>query len=210
MGVRTFSIFQGPVAAAPTAIILGTASAGDQAAPGVLAHPDAANFPPITYPLNPDRVVGLDNQVLVAPTGATVLTLSSRIFNQFGAFLSDQLITEVWEASGSKVLPTFFARLLFEYFANPPAFAAVNPTFIQWTPAYRSDRTYNVQVVNFSIGPAPGGESTQRYDWIDVIPAGGVGGGCDAQHGFDAFDVAGGGFFDRSMFLQMKVVSEVT
>ncbi len=211
MGTRIYQIFQGPVAATPTVTILGTASAGNQAAPGVLVHPDAANFPPITYPLNPDRVVGLDNEALVAPIGATVLTLSSRILNQFGSFLSDVVVTETWEASGSKVLPTFFARLLFEYFANPPAFAAVNPTFIQWSPSYRTNKTYNVQIIDFTIGGAPGGDPTQRYDWTDVKPAGGKDvAGCDSQHGFDVFDLAGGGFTDRSYFLQMKIVSEVT
>lgn len=209
MSSRIYPIFQGPVAAAPTAIILGTASAGTPGAPRTLTHPDSATFPPIVYSLRPDRTLGLDNEVLVAPVGATVLTLSSRLLNAFGGNLSDQVVTEIWTAEGVKApMPTFFFRLLFEYFANPPAFAQPE-VFIQWAPADRSTKTYNVQLVDFTVGGGPGGDPTQRYDVDDKLLAGGKDDGGDTRHGLDEFDDAGGGIMDRTVTLVLKVVSEV-
>lgn len=212
MSFRIYEIFQGsPVEAADSTTILGTGSAGTPGAARRLVHPDSDNIPPLSYPLNPDRTFNLDNEVLRVPFSSTVLTLSDRKLVRFEGNLADAVVTEVWIADGVKAsMPTFFFRLLYEFLANPPAFDPITPDFIQWEPRDRSGKVYNVQIIDLSVGQSPGGDVLQKFDVNDGIVPGGASDGGDTQHGLDAFDDAGGGVMDRTVFLQMKVVSEVT
>lgn len=206
---RTYTIFPSSAPAETTSTtILGTASAGTAGARGLLTHPDSATFPPITYEVNPDRVINLDNEALPGRLSQTILTLSDRKLVSFTESLSDVVCTEIWQASGPKIaMTTAFWRLLYEYYRNPPPFDQFNQTYIQWSPAYRTDKVYNVQIIDLLTGGAA--DPLQRFDLSDEIPLGGTTGGGDTPHGID--EVTGGiraGMVDRSVFLSMKVVSE--
>ena len=210
MAGLTYTIFAGGAAAATTTTtILGTASAGTAGAMGTLVHPDSANFPPIVYESNPDRVLNLDNDVLFGRLASTVLTLSDRKLVSQAETIVDVVTTEVWTASGPKVaMTTLFFRLLYEYYVNPPAFSAFAQEYIQWTPAYRNAKTYNVQIIDLTVGGS--NDPLGRFDVSDEIPPGGVNDGGDTQHGVDV--LTGGvraGMVDRTVALQMKIVGKV-
>lgn len=212
MASRTFVIGLGTPAASATITLLGTSSAATAGARGTLTHPDSANFPIITYEVNPDRVVNLDNELLVSQFSSTMLTLADRKLIQFDGNDADTLVTEVWSASGAKVAMTAaFFRQLYEYYRNPPAFDAVSQTYITWTPAYRNTNSYQVQIVDFTVGGGPGADPAQRFDVSDQLIAGGREDGGNTQHGLDTILTPGvrAGLVDLSVFLQMKIIAEV-
>lgn len=210
MASTIYTIFAGSAASAsvgPT--LLGTAAAGTAGAKRILTYPaPAVGLPPIVYPIGPNQTTNLDNTVLLSPTVQTRLTLSTRNVNFQAGNLSDALITEEWAAVNGVSMPTFFFRLLYEYFVNPPPFDAVNPTFITWAPADRNAKVYNVILVSLTTDSRDQ-DPTHRYNVRDQILAGGVADGGDTQHAMDDFDAAGGGLMNKSVFLQMKIVGEV-
>ncbi len=207
MGSSVYEIFDGgapDVTLGPT--LLGTATAGDPNAKRTLTHPDSANFPPIVYPLSPNDSTNIDNVVLLAGSANTVLTLGNRqVVRQLGK-LEDQIITEVWKPVGNGVLPSFFARLLYEYYVNPPAFDPVAQTYIQWAPADRSTRVYNVELYAMGIG-STGASAEGQFRWNDEFNY--TPGYGDSVSMMEAFDAAGGGFFRATMAIKLKIVSEV-
>jgi len=212
MGSRSFTIGLGTPAASATLTLIGTASAGTAGAPGTLTHPDSTNLPAITYEVNPDRVFNLDNEVLKSQYSSTILTLADRKLVQFSGNLSDMLVTEVWIGSGGKAAMTAsFFRQLYEYYVNPPDFDASAQEYIEWAPAYRSTKVYQVQIVELSVGGGPGADPSQRFDVSDQIIPGGRENGGDTMHGIDAILPSGvrAGLVDQSVSLQMKIIAEV-
>lgn len=213
MPSRTYTINQGAAATvSPSVTILGTSTAGTAGARRRLVHPDSANFPAVVYELNPDRTFNLDNIALPAQFSTTILTLSDRKLVQFDGNLEDVLVTEVWEANGGKAaMTTAFWRELYELYRNPPDFDPFLQTYLQWEPADRSDKVYQVQIVNFTTGSSPGGDPAQQFNVSEIIPPGGREDGGDTQHGLDAILPSGvrAGLVDQSVFLQMKIIAEV-
>ena len=211
MPTQIYEIMQGtPTVVSSTLSILGTGSAGTPGAKHVLTHPTGA-LAPITYITNPDRILNLDNEVLISPLIATVLTLEDRKVFRFEGALADTIVTEIWVASGPKVsMLTMQARLLYDYWINQPVFSPTTPVFIQYQPRSRNAKTYNVEIVSLSIGGAGGGGDTSRqFDLTDVRPPGGLADGGDTVEPFQGLDLAQSGVVDRTVTLQLKIVSEV-
>lgn len=212
MASRTFIIGLGTPAATATITLIGTASAGTPGALGTLTHPDSANFPVVTYESNPDRVFNLDNEALISQFTSTIVTLADRKVVQFDGNLADTLVTETWTGSGQiAAMTAAFFRQLYELYVNPPVFDPISQTYIQWAPAYRSTKVYNVQITDLSVGGGPGSEPAQRFNVSDQIIPGGREDGGDTMHGLDAILPSGvvAGLVDLSVSLQMKIISEV-
>ncbi len=211
MATQIYEIMQGsPTIVGSTLSILGTGSAGTPGAKHILTHPTAA-LAPITYITNPDRILNLDNEVLISPLIATVLTLEDRKVFRFEGALADTIITEIWVASGPKVaMLTAQARLLYDYWRNLPVFSPTTPVFIQYQPRSRNAKTYNVEIISLSIGGGGGGGDTSgQFDLTDVRPPGGLADGGDTVEPFQGLDLAQSGVVDRTVTFQMKIVSEV-
>lgn len=185
---RTWEIFPSstPVTAS-TLTLLGTGSDGTLGAKRRLVHPDGISFLPISYFIAPDRTLGMDNEVLPRVQGVVVRTEETSTVVRHAEFDSDVLITETWTGGGKRLsMPTFQARLLYEYAVNPPAFDVLDPKFITWEPRDKNTKKYNIVIVSFNIGGsdegidfdevrgAEGGEVAGPLEGLDVSPTGGI------------------------------------
>lgn len=205
---RIYSIALGsPTIVPDTTTILGSGSQGTPGAKRRLVHPDAVNFPPISYFSNPDRTFNLDNQVLPAPTITVVQTLSGTRVVRFDGLEEDVIITEIWTAQQNSVLsmPTFFFRQLYEYWINPPDFDP-DPNlqeYIQWEPRDRTDKVYDVEITRLTVGG--GAQNNQLFDVSDSLrtTSGSIAGP------LDDLDASPTGVVDRTVLLQMRIVQEV-
>lgn len=170
---RVFFIELGtPTPVESTVTIIEAEDAGTPGALRILTHPDTANFPPITYSRNPDDDFNVDNDVLVAPLTEILLTEGTTHLSRHVKNLDDGIVTEVWNGGrGQASMPTSFFRLLYEYWKNPPAFSATNPTFITWQPRDRNSFTYNVEIVSVLIGR---GRVNQEFHTTRVLEPGGA------------------------------------
>lgn len=209
-GSRLFQIFQGtPVTATATPTILGLGPTGDATLKRRLVHPDASSFDPIVYFQNPDRTFGVDNEILLPPLTGVRRALTGSLVTRFEQTAPDVIVTETWTAEGGNFsVPAFMFRQLYEYIANPPAFDAVAQSYITWQPRDRNPKTYNVEMLSLRVGS--GTDPTQLYDVTEFIPRGvGSAYGDPLATLDDTFANEGGGLLDRTMILQMKIVSEV-
>lgn len=212
MPTRIYTIAQGnPTVAGQTLTLLGTGTAGTPGAKHVLTHP-TAGLAPLTYISNPDRILNLDNDVLVSPLITTALTLADRKVFRFEGFLADTIVTEIWIAGGTKMaMLAAQARLLYEYWINVPDFDPVSPVYVQYQPRSRNAKTYNVEIVSLSIGSGGGGggDTTRQFDFTEIIPPGGVKDGGDTLEPLENLDDSQSGLVDRTVVLQMKIINEV-
>lgn len=196
-----------PSTTVSTLQLLGVGQAGTRGALRTLTHPDDANFPPITYALNPRRTTNLDNEVLRALQSEVVQTLEGSQVIRNDQQLSDVVVTETWEAGGARLaMPTFFARMLWEYAANRPAFSVTAPEYIVWAPRDRSDKEYNVEIVDFRVGGASARQSKFDFDEICASPE-----LTDSEVSgtpFGAYEVSPTGFLRVTVQLVMKMISE--
>jgi hypothetical protein len=208
MAVVSRTVFLGlgvPTTASSTLTIFDSGQAGELGAKRILTHPDGVNFAPITYYRNPDRTFNLDNVVLTAPTSAAVKTLGGRQVVRFEGELEDVIVTEVWEGAEGRraAMPTSLFRQLYEYLINPPAFDAVNQTFVEYQPRDRSTKTYNVQLYQLRVGGAS--RKDQVFDVDDFrLPT-----PPEINNPLLSLDVTPDGLITRNVTVSLRVVSEV-
>lgn len=202
---RLFEIFQGSATTAQeVSTILGLGPTGDATARRRLVHPEPASFAPILYFQNPDRTWNLDNDLLYAPITAVLRALDGSAVTRFEEVMADVLVTELWVGSDQKFsMPAFFFRQLYEYLLNPPTYNPANQAFIQYSPQDKNTKTWNVELIRLAVGA--GTDPSQLYDINEFFPRGSPLENLDA-----AFANEGSGLLDRSVMLQMKIVSEVT
>lgn len=208
-GSRLYRVWLGtPTTADEGVTILGMGPTGDPLERRRLVHPDAVNFPPILYFQNPDRTFNMDNDALRAPITQVIRALSGSVVTRFDEELADVIVTEVWTGSDEKfAMPGFQFRQLYEYVINPPAWVPSNPVYVQYSPQDKNAKTFNVELLRLAVGA--GGDPTQLYDVTEYFPAG-QGGAYDPLAMLDdGFAVEGSGLIDRTVVLQMKIVSEV-
>ena len=210
IGSRLYEIFQGtPTTVDEAVTILGLGPTGDATARRRLVHPDAANFEPILYFMNPDRTLNLDNEVLRAPLTAVHRMLEGSAVSRFEQVDADILITETWQGSSQKFsMPGFMFRQLYEYLLNPPAWTPSAPVYIQYSPQDKNPNTYDVELIRLVVGS--GGDPSQLYDVTEFFPPGAGAAVADPLAGLDAaFANEGSGLLDRTVLFQMKIVAEV-
>lgn len=211
-GSRLYQIFAGaPVTVDEEVTILGLGPTGDATLRRRLVHPDSENFEPILYWSNPDRTFNLDNEVLRAPITAVLRALEGSAVTRFDELVADVIITEVWVGTEQKFsMPAFVFRQLYEYLINPPAWAPAAPVYIQYSPQDKNPKTYNVELLRLAVGSA--GDPSQLFDVTEFFPVGQGAGQAQAdplESLDEAFANEGSGLLDRTVILQMKVVSEV-
>lgn len=171
---RPFQISVGtPTTLSDTTTIIGSQTQGTPNALRVLTHPDAANFPAISYYRNPDEDYNIDNDVLFAPITTVTLTQGSTRLTRHTRALEDVIVTEVWTTRLGLSMPVATARLMYEYFVNPPAFSSdpLLQTYITWQPRDKNDFTYNVEIVDMQVG---GGEENRQFKMSTVNDPGGA------------------------------------
>jgi len=197
---RTYPILQGTVTTASTTVQL--LPAGVTGTPGALrrlVHPNSALMPPLVYFRNPDRRGNFDAQVLRSPLATLVRTIDDSKLVRFEENQQDVIVTETWE--GELSMPTFFFRLLYNYFINPPAFSVVNPVYIQWEPRDESTDVYNIEILDLQLGSgAPSKFDVRKYSGQ---------GGSVIEHPGYGLDVSPTTFLDRPVTLTFRVVSIV-
>jgi hypothetical protein len=202
----TFIIGLGaPTVVVSSLVILSVGQEGDPTASGLLAHPDTLNFAPIAYQFNPDFTTNLDNEVLLAPDARLVKTgTSSKLVRQEGLMI-DVVCEETWGGQeGRRVsMPTFMFRQLYEYLRNPPPFSSTAQTYIQWSPAYRSLKTYNIELFKLVVGAGSGASVYTVNEF-----RGNSSNTIDSP--FDGLDVEPTGFIDQSVTIHHHIVSEAT
>lgn len=207
---RLYEIFLGtPTTDDEDVTILGLGPTGDATAKHRLVHPDSENFEPILYFLNPDRVMGMDNEALHSPITAVHRALEGSLVTRFEGDMTDVIVTEVWLATDNKFsMPGFQFRQLYEYLVNTPAWVPANPIYIQYSPQSKNQKTWNVELLRLVVGS--GGDPSQLFDVMEFFP-GGVGSaqGDPLAYLDEAFANEGSGLLDRTVVLQMKLVSEV-
>lgn len=200
-----------PTVTEDTTVLLGTGSSGTVGAKRVLVHPDAVNFPPITYYLNPHRSINLDNTVLPSPLVEAVRTAGTTQLSRSEREVDDVVITEIWQATPQRAsMPTFLFRLLYEYHLNPPPFNTdpAQQTYITWSPRDRAltaggdPRVFNIETVSLTVG---GGGVNQEFDVRDIRAEGDV-----IKSAFDDLDATPSGVLDRTVTFRFRIVSEVT
>ncbi len=188
-----------------TVIIVESASAGTPGARRILTHPDADNFPPVSYDFMPSRTINLDNDVLFVPATSTIQTLGTTLPFREERAIDDVTVTEKWEVSGAEAsMTSAFARRLYELLNNPPALSDPE-VFITWQPADRNAFTYNVVMLDMRIGG-----SSAKLDWNDLLDRGGLAAGGDSKNALDDIDTVTTGVVDRTVELDLKIVSKVT
>ena len=208
---KVYPISQGTPAEATVGIrFLGTGSAGTRRALRRLVHPDTL-LEPLVYWGNPDRTINLDRVVLPHPITSALMALEGTKVVRFNREAEDVVVTEIWTADQAKLaMPTFFWRLLYEYLDNEPTFSPTAPVYIQWEPRDRTDKVYNVELLQLQVGSGAEG------DWFDIIdfrPSGGI---YDPLHPSDAMGILDDltteetGVIDMEVRLRMRIVSEVT
>lgn len=207
-GTRIYEIFLGtPVEAPSSVVILGSGTAGTLGAIRRLVHTDSVNFPPLVYARNPDRTINLDNAVLPAPLSVAQLTLDSTRVTRFERRVEDVICTEIWEASPARAaMIAQQARLLYEYMANPPAFNPVTPVYIQWEPRDRTDRVYQVEILDLTIG---GRDAVDVFDFEPRRAGGGLFQGGSVANPLDDLDTVETTLVDREVRLRLRIVAEV-
>jgi len=209
-GSRLFEILQGtPTTEDEEVTILGLGPTGDATARRRLVHPDAVNFEPILYWKMPDRTFNMDNEALRAPITAVLRALAGSQVTRFDEVVADVIVTEIWMGSDTAFsMPGFQFRQLYEYLINPPAWVPAAPVYIQYSPQDRNTKTWNVELVRMALGT--GGDPTQLFDLTEFFPPGvGSGQGDPLAYLDEAFLNEGSGLLDRTVVLQMKLVSEV-
>lgn len=192
-----------PTVAVSTLTILSIGEEGDPSALGLLTHPLSGDFAPITYQRNPDFTTNLDNEVWPAPDAQLIKTSTSSKLVRTEGLLADVVCDEGWigQAGSRAAMRSFFARQLYEYLINPPAFSATAQTFIVWQPRYRSNRSYNVEFYKMVIGS---GSGAQVFNAHELRGAGVV-----IQSPFDGGDVSPSGLIDQPVTISLHIVSEV-
>lgn len=148
-------IVQGTSATQTSAFtLLSPGAEGNPAALRQLVHPDAVNFPAITYRLNPDRTTNFVRGRVAAPPLANVRrTLGQAVVTRFDRTVRDMIVGERWVATTSKVamVANFLVELL-NYLNNPPAFNPASPQFIRWRPRDGGLYEYDVELVSVTVG----------------------------------------------------------
>ncbi len=176
-----------------TVVIIDAASTGTPGALRTLTHPDTGNFPITTYNRNPDRTINFDQVPLAPPISEDFLTLgTTQVFVQ-PTEIDDVIVTERWEGAATRASMTASQfRRLYELVINKPPFAAPE-VFIQWAPADRTDKVYNVILMDIRVG---GGSRELDVKEVGLFAAGSV-------------DAVATGLLDRAVELDLKIVSEV-
>lgn len=210
---KVYPISQGtPITAAVGLTFLGTGSSGTRGAKRWLVHPDSS-LPPITYFSNPDRTFNMDNDALPSPRVKAFRGLEDTTLVRFEDELSDVIITEIWTAAqGQRVsMPTFFFRLLYEYFVNEPEFDPVDQEYIQWYPRDRNDLVFNIEIMRLTVGG--GAQNNQLFDISDIRQKGGKydpNFAATIMNSTDDLNALETGLVDRTTQLQFKLMSLVT
>lgn len=189
-----WEILEGDAQEATATITLVSAeSAGTTGALTTLTHPDTTNFPIVTYNRNPDRRVNFDQEPLFPPTAETLRTLgTTQVFSTANA-IDDVIVTERWNAAnGTASMSAAQFRRIYELIVNQPT-PADPEVFVQWQPADRTTRTWNVVLVNLRLGA---GNGQLDFKEVGLFSAG-------------TLDAVATGLLDRQVELDLKIVSEV-
>ena len=218
---RQYVIFQGDPAAAADAITLIDAESVFGDTKRRLTYPDVdgdgnPDLIPIDYFSNPNRTINFDpaNGVLPALISRVERMATGSKVIQFEETENDVVVTETWTARQGQTFSTItaFFRQLYEYYINPPAFAASDQKYIQWYPRDNDDSVYNVIIHRLTLGG--GDQNNQRFDMKDFIPKGSTSDPINPANYRGVLDgVAGStvtGVLDRTVQLQMKIVNKVS
>lgn len=210
---KVYTILQGtPASAAAALTFLGTGSQGTRGALRRLVHPNSS-FPPITYWGNPDRTFGMDNDALFSPRVGAFRGLEDTTLVRFDDDIRDVIVTEIWTAvQGVRLsMPTFFWRLLYEYWINEPDYSPTAQEYIQYEPRDRNGYTYNVELMRLTVGG--GAQNNQLFDIADIRQPGGKYDpdvSATIKNSTDSLNVLETGVLDRTVLFQFKIVSKVT
>ncbi len=184
--------------------IISSPSAGTPGARRILTHPDGANFPPVSYDFMPTRTINLDNDVLYVPSTSVIETLGTTLPFRAERGVDDVIVTEIWTGGGKNAAMTSaFARRLYELFINTPALASPE-VFITWEPKDRNTYVYNVVILDLRIGG-----QTAKLDWNDLRDRGGIAWGGSIANALDDIDAVATGVVDKTVELDLKIVSKV-
>jgi hypothetical protein len=198
----TFPVLIGsPVTATAGVVIVDSESAGVLGALRILTHPDTSNFPPLTYWGNPLRTTNLDNDVLYVPDVSTVETLGTTQVLRYERAIDDVIVSESWPGSDNQLsMPSSFFRNLYELLINQPDVGE----YITWQPRDRNLNTYNVAILDLTVGG-----KTAELDVIDFKPAGGLAAGGSIPLPGETTEPVVTGYVDREVVLKMKIISKV-
>jgi hypothetical protein len=207
-----------PAVAEEEVTFLGIGSAGDPDACRLMTHPNnfvAAALAPITYTVgpycfNPTRVLNLDNAVLNHPITSAPLTIGGRKVVRFETSQSDVIITEIWEGSNEKAsMPTALFRQFKEYLDNPPPLDVSAPEFIIWEPRDRNQLSYEIELLDLSVGGGAAGGNDTRFDVVDLRGPGGIFRGGTIENATDGLNTIATGLIDRTVTLRFRIVGIV-
>jgi len=212
-GETLITIQQGdPVAIEATVQFLGIGSAGDPDACRRMTFPDAASplIPDLIYSsfglcANPTRTFGIDNDVLLAPNAEAIRTLGSTRVVRFETTIADAIITEVWEtASAGASAVTALFRQFYDYWINQSLLSSTQ--WITWEPRDRNALTYQIEILDLSVGGSLG---ERQFDVQDFRDSGGLSGGGSIENALDGANTLPTGYLDRDMTLRFRVVGTV-
>ncbi len=203
-----------PVVAEEEVTFLGIGSAGDPDSCRLMTHPNnfvsSVAFAPISYTVgaycfNPTRTLNLDNLVLPHPITSAPLTIGGRRVVRFESDEGDVIVTEIWEGSSSKAsMPTALFRQFKEYLDNPPPIDVVSPQHIIWEPRDRSEETYEIELLELSVGS--GKDNDTRFDVVDLRGPGGIFRGGTIENATDGLNTVATGLIDRQVTLRFRIV----
>lgn len=191
----TYELLEGSTQTTETSVtIVSAGSAGTPSCLRTLEHPDSANFPIVTYNRNPDRTINFDQEPLYPPSSRLLKTLGTTQALLSPNELDDVLVTEIWQGNDNRspMVAAQFRRL-YELIINPPA-PATPEEYIQWSPCDRTDVVYNVILVDLRVG---GGSGSLDVRDVGLFAAGDL-------------DEVATGLLDRTVELDLKLISEVT
>jgi hypothetical protein len=189
----TWEILAAESTTATQEVTIVEAASSGTSAPRTLTHPDAANFPIVTYNRNPARTINFDQTPLSPPSSETIRTLGTTQAFVTQNALDDVIVTEIWPGDGGQAsMEASFFRRLYELCINPPN--VEDPEiFIEWAPKDRTSTVYNVILLDIRVGGSP--QKLDVKEW-GSYPAG-------------TLDAVATGIIDRTVELDLKIVSEV-
>lgn len=207
-----------PAEAVEEVTFLGIGSAGDPDACRLMTHPNnfvsSVALAPITYTVgvhcfNPGRTLNLDNDVLNHPITSAPLTIGGRKVIRFETSQTDVVVTEIWEGNNNKAsMPTALFREFYEFLTNPPVVDVTMPEFIIWEPRDRNTKSYEIELMDLSVGGG-GGDNDTRFDVVDMRGPGGIFRGGTFENATDGLNLLPTGLIDRTVTLRFRIVGIV-
>lgn len=112
---------------------------------GRLVHPTLGTY---DYSTSPDELVNIDGGPLYGPIWSHSATLGGGVDTVWEGSLRDTRVLERWGTIGDVGGPIALARMLWQFYANPPT----PPSYVIWAPTYATASTWNVAIVGVRVG----------------------------------------------------------